>query len=61
MKNFKISILKEFKRKGDIFVVLYFGIMFKSKRCMRNGVGRKLDISILKYKFSIYEYKIFSF
>lgn len=61
MKIFKISILKEFKRKGDIFVVLYFGIMVKSKFCIYNGVGFKLDISILKYKLSIYEYKIFSF
>lgn len=54
MKNFKISILKEFKRKGDIFVVLYFGIMVKSKCSIYNGVGFKLDISILKYKLSIY-------
>lgn len=61
MKNFKTSILKELKRKGDIFAVLHLGTMLKSKRCMRNGAGRKLDTSILKHKSSIHEYKIPSF
>lgn len=61
MKNFKTSILKELKRKGDIFAVLHLGTMLKSKRCMLNGAGLKLDTSILKHKSSIHEYKIPSF
>lgn len=57
MKNFKTSILKELKRKGDIFAVLHLGTMLKSKRCMLNGAG-------LKYKYiktQIHEFKIPSF
>lgn len=61
MKNFKTSILKELKRKGDIFAVLHLSTMLKSKRCMRNGAGLKLDTSILKHKSNIHEYKIPSF
>lgn len=55
MKIFKTSILKEFKRKGDIFAVLHLGKMVKSKFCIHNGAGLKLD------KSSIHEYKIPSF
>lgn len=61
MNNFKTSILKELKRKGDIFAVLHLGTMLKSKRCMLNGAGLKLDTSILKHKSNIHEYKIPSF
>lgn len=58
MNNFKTSILKELKRKGDI---LHLGTMVKSKCCIHNGAGLKLDTSILKHKSSIHEYKIPSF
>lgn len=59
MKNFKTSILKELKRKGDIFAVLHLSTMLKSKRCMRNGAGLKLDTSILKHKFMNLKYPAF--
>lgn len=59
MKNFKTSILKELKRKGDIFAVLHLGTMLKSKRCMLNGAGLKLDTSILKHKFMNSKYPAF--
>lgn len=59
MKIFKTSILKELKRKGDIFAVLHLGTMLKSKRCMLNGAGLKLDTSILKHKFMNSKYPAF--
>lgn len=33
--------------------------MLKSKRCMRNGAGLKLDTSILKHKFMNLKYPAF--
>lgn len=46
---------------GDIFVVLHLCTMVKSKQCMHDGAGLKLDTSILKRKSSFHEFKIPSF
>lgn len=59
MENFKTSILKELKRKGDIFAVLHLGTMVKSKCSIHNGAGLKLDTSILKHKFMNSKYPAF--
>lgn len=47
--------------EGDIFVVLHLCTMVKSKQCMHDGAGLKLDTSILKRKSSFHEFKIPSF